>query len=54
MSVQHDRLAFIIHIIDEWAKNDPQLKDTQGFLEYLDTQEIGKFKVENTDVWLTY
>jgi hypothetical protein len=54
MSVQHDRLTFIIHIIDEWAKKDPQLKDKQGFMEYLETQEIGKYKVENADVWLTY
>ncbi|UCD45103.1 MAG: hypothetical protein JSV27_00930 [Candidatus Bathyarchaeota archaeon] len=54
MSVQHDRLTFIIHTIDEWAKNDPKLENKLGFLEYLETQEIGKYKVKNIDVWLTY
>lgn len=54
MSVQHDHLAFIIHTIDEWAKNNPKLENKLGFLEYLETQEIGKYKVKNIDVWLTY
>jgi len=54
MRANNDRITFILQMIDEWKKNDQELENKKGFLEYLETREIGRYKVGNTEIWLRY
>ena len=48
------RLEFIIRKIEEWKKRDPELEDKQGFLNFIESSNPGKYQVKNTKIWLQY
>ena len=48
------RIPAIHHHINLWQKNDPMLKDSKGFIDYLKTYDIGCHRVIDTEKWLKY
>jgi len=53
-SIVADRFSAIHDLITEWEKRDPGLRDKEGFLEFIKTQDIGQFNVGNTEIWMRY
>lgn len=49
-----DRLSAILTTIDEWLKQDPRLRDNEGFLRFLKSCDIGKHQVGDVNVWMRY
>ena len=49
-----DRFAAIHDEITEWTKQDPKLNDKKGFLEHLNSCDIGQFNVGDTRRWMEY
>lgn len=48
------RISAIHHHINVWQKNDPMLKDSKGFVDYLKTCDIGCHRVLDTEKWFKY
>ena len=48
------RLEFILEKIEEWKNRDPELEDKEGFLNFIESSDIGKYRVKNTKIWLKY
>ena len=48
------RISAIHHHINLWQINDPMLKDSKGFVDYLKTYDIGCHRVQDTEKWLKY
>ena len=49
-----DRFTAIHDEITEWQKQDPHLRDKEGFLEYMSKRDIGQFNVGDTKRWMEY
>ena len=48
------RLEFILDKIEEWKNRDPELEDKEGFLNFIESSDLGKYRVKNTKIWLKY
>jgi len=48
------RLEFILEKMEEWKNRDPELEDKQGFLNFIESSDPGKYCVKNTEIWLKY
>ena len=48
------RLEFILNKIEEWKNRDPELEDKEGFLNFIESSDLGKYRVKNTKIWLKY
>jgi hypothetical protein len=53
-SIVSDRFTAIHDEITEWQKQDPQLSDKEGFLEYMSTRDIGQFNIGDTKRWMAH
>ena len=47
-----DRFTAIQDEVTEWQKKDPNLRDLEGFMEYMKTRDIGQFNVGDTIRWM--
>jgi len=54
VSEETGRITAIHHHIDMWQKNDPMLKDSVGFVDYLKNCDIGCHRVLDIEKWLNY
>ena len=48
------RLEFILDKIEEWKNRDPELEDKEEFLNFIESSDLGKYRVKNTKIWLKY
>ncbi len=53
-SMYNDRLSFILSQIEEWKKQDTELRDKEGFLSFIKKCDFGQYPVGDTRVWMKY
>ncbi len=52
--MHNDRLSFILSQIEEWKKQDTELRDKEGFLSFIKKCDLGQYPVVDTRVWMKY